>query len=396
MNQIEEITRQVLLNLKKEKKDSTPLNFYKEFCAEASRTHCEVLECDKLNILFPENSSYTKSNNYLEYLIQVVTEALFPSVALYLNNDLDDFVFKLQDNPSLIFEKQILDTYDKFTDNRFEKDRNVLQEKTTDIAKLVIFINDLLNNAIVTGSKSDEILSGIKEKINSIDVSKSTKEEFQNLQVTLLDAASDIQTHIKSVNESFKSSQSEVDQLKFRVHELEDQLKQVHKKTEKDFLTQTFNRRAFEDRLKTIEQKYERLGQNYAVVFFDLDHFKHINDTYGHEGGDVILKTFASILIKLTREIDIVARYGGEEFISLIHYKDTEEIFAYVSRVKNIVSKHKFIYNDHKIDLTFSAGLELRSNCNDATQTVVNADKLLYNAKSSGRNKIILWNKKEL
>lgn len=396
MNQIEEITRQVLLNLKKEKKDATPLNYYKEFCNEISRLKLDVKECKDIETLLPEISSNIEKNTSLEDLVQVITEALFPSVALYLNNDLDNFVFKLQDNPNLIFEKQILDTYSKFNDTRFEKDSYVLGEKTADIAKLIIFINDLLNNAITSGSKSDEILSSIKEKIHSIDVSKSTKEEFENLQITLLDAASDIQTQIQTVNESFKSSQNEVDMLRSRVHELEDQLKQAHKKTEKDFLTQTLNRRAFEDRLKQIEQKYERLDQNYAVVFFDLDHFKKINDTYGHEGGDVVLKTFASILIKLTREIDVVARYGGEEFISLIHYKDTQEIFSYVSRVKNIVSNHKFIYNHHKIELTFSAGLELRSNCDDAYETVSNADKLLYGAKTSGRNKIILWNKEEL
>lgn len=145
-----------------------------------------------------------------------------------------------------------------------------------------------------------------------------------------------------------------------------------------------------------IENRFRRDQEDYAIVFFDIDHFKNVNDTYGHDGGDIILKTFSSLLLKLTRDTDIIARYGGEEFIAILHYKESCELYKYIERIKTVVTQNKFIYQDNRIEIKFSAGVELRSNCNTAQESITNADKLLYKAKNTGRNKIIFWNNKEI
>ena len=148
-------------------------------------------------------------------------------------------------------------------------------------------------------------------------------------------------------------------------------------------------RRAYDRYSKKIDDNYNRNKVDYAVIFFDIDHFKKVNDTYGHDAGDVILSTFAKVLDKSTRDLDIVGRYGGEEFISLLHFNDVKEIETYISRVKSIVTEHKFKYDNLKIQITFSAGVTLRSENNSYSDAIKKADELLYQAKQTGRNKIV-------
>ncbi len=117
---------------------------------------------------------------------------------------------------------------------------------------------------------------------------------------------------------------------------------------------------------------------------------KKINDTYGHEAGDVILKTFAKILEKQTREYDAICRYGGEEFVVIVHFKLKRELLGYLKRVKTIVTENKFVYKDERIHITFSAGVATRSRYKHYDDAIKKADELLYEAKNSGRNKIVL------
>ena len=138
------------------------------------------------------------------------------------------------------------------------------------------------------------------------------------------------------------------------------------------------------------------LNIQYAIIFFDLDHFKKINDTYGHSGGDMILSTFGKILNKYTRDMDIVGRYGGEEFIAIVHYNLKRELLQYIKRIKNIVTQNKFIYQDNKISITFSAGVTLRDDHKTYESALQKADMLLYEAKEAGRNKIIFEDGKSL
>jgi len=159
-----------------------------------------------------------------------------------------------------------------------------------------------------------------------------------------------------------------------------------------DYLTGLLNRRSYEIEIKKFEKKYSVFDASYAVVFLDIDHFKSINDTYGHDCGDSILKTFAQILKMLTRDEDKVVRYGGEEFVCLIRYDDHREVLKYVKRIKSLIEKNNFVFNNKKIKVQFCAGVALRNNYVSYSEAVNEADKLLYKAKHSGRNKIIVDN----
>jgi diguanylate cyclase (GGDEF)-like protein len=126
----------------------------------------------------------------------------------------------------------------------------------------------------------------------------------------------------------------------------------------------------------------------YAVSFFDIDFFKKVNDTYGHDAGDIVLKTFAQLLKKSLRKTDIIARYGGEEFIVLSIIKDEAHLPLFLSRLKKIVNENKFIYKEHKLKVTFSSGVVIRSKYDSFEDAIKKSDDLLYEAKRNGRNQI--------
>ena len=332
----------------------------------------------------------------IDNMSKLLQDSLQPSISLSIGNDLHSFCIKIGDSPSLIFESSIQKEIEKFIEKRFEVDKKVVAQKTADIARLISLMSKYLGDAIDSNRNGSNNVSNIKNEINSINISSSTKEELNKLQSKLVQAAITIENEMTSVSKNLKDGKNEVELLETRVKQLEQELTETKLQSTKDFLTGTLNRKAYDEEIKKFENGFIREGQNYAIVFFDIDHFKNVNDTYGHDCGDVILKTFAALILKLTRDSDIVARYGGEEFVVALHYKNNEELYEYVTRIKSVIVRNKFIYKEHKIKLTFSAGVQLRTQNPSAQVAITNADKLLYQAKQTGRNKIIFWNGKEI
>ncbi|MFA9375074.1 MAG: GGDEF domain-containing protein, partial [Poseidonibacter sp.] len=228
----------------------------------------------------------------------------------------------------------------------------------------------------------------IKEKIQSINLTKDGLDELADLQNELIGAASLIEEEMSAVSSKLKSGKSKVEELEEKVKSLEEELNRTKNESMTDHLTGLLTRRAYSNEIRKIENSYQRNHSQYAVVFFDLDHFKKINDTYGHDGGDVILKTFAKVLEKCTRENDIVGRYGGEEFVAIVHFNLNRELLQYLKRVKTIVTANDFKYKDKKVKVTFSAGVAIRSNHVSYASAIQKADMLLYESKKNGRNQI--------
>lgn len=415
MEDIANITKQTILNLERKNIDATPREYTKEFCKIAKEISFTINDCqyfyDSLDKLTPEERKGKRietiydlvdvllkrvDTKSLDKISDLLQKSLRPSIALKIGDDLQSFSIKIGDSPSLIFEESIQQEMEKFIEQRFEVDKKVVAKKTADIARLITLMSKYLSDAIDSKKKGSNNVSDIKDKIRSIDISNNSKAELDKLQTKLVNAAITIEQEISTVNKNLENGRDEVSKLEDRIKELEKELQETKKKNTKDYLTGTLTRRAYETELKKFDEKYKRLGLDFAIIFFDIDHFKKVNDNYGHDGGDVILKTFAKLLMKLTRDIDIVGRFGGEEFVVALHYKDERELEKYISRIKNVVTKNKFVYLQNKVHITFSAGVHLRSKNNNIEQTINNADNLLYEAKRSGRNKIIFWDGKEL
>lgn len=415
MNSISNISKQTIENILKNKKELTPEEYTKEFCKLAKKVKLSVGECEyfkeTLSKIGKDELGKNKAESVydlVDILIQRVPQrnlenmsamlqtSMKPSISLSIGDDLQSFCIQIGDSPSLIFEESIQQEMQKYIQNRFNVDQHVLSQKTADIARLVSLMNKYLGDAIESNQDGSSNVKDIKNQIESICPIKSTHEDLGKLQNKLVEAAKTIENEMSNVNKNLESGQSEVLILEQKIQTLEQELKESQVNNRKDHLTKTLNRRSLEEELIKIENKFKRDKRDYAIVFFDIDHFKDVNDVYGHEAGDIILKTFASLLMKLTRDTDTIGRYGGEEFIAILDYKNNEELYKYIERIKSVVTRNKFIYREQKIEIKFSAGVEIRSNCKTSNDTVVNADKLLYDAKHNGRNKIMFWNRKEI
>ena len=162
--------------------------------------------------------------------------------------------------------------------------------------------------------------------------------------------------------------------------------------TTKDGLTNLYVRDVLDIFLRKEIDNAKRQNSYVSFMLIDIDDFKKVNDTYGHECGDVVLSTFGKILEKSIRDIDLVARYGGEEFIAIIHFNLDRELLMLLKRIKSIVTENSFIYQDKKLKITFSAGVTIRNKYPTYDIALQKADSLLYKAKDSGRNKILLDN----
>ena len=159
-----------------------------------------------------------------------------------------------------------------------------------------------------------------------------------------------------------------------------------------DGLTGISNRPNMEQSLLSEFERSKRYNSPLSVVLLDVDHFKDVNDSYGHQKGDEILVTFASILKKFCRANDIAARYGGEEFLMILPQSNAQGAFKIAERVREEIMKMSFVGNDSKFSVTTSCGVaELNRDYMKNTDQLINvADNAMYEAKNSGRNKTII------
>jgi len=155
-----------------------------------------------------------------------------------------------------------------------------------------------------------------------------------------------------------------------------------------DPLTKTNNRTAFSDSLQREINLSLRNSRDLSLVFFDIDHFKQVNDTYGHECGDMVLASAANCIKESLRGSDIVFRYGGEEFVILLSDTDLAGAKTISERIRSKIEKHTIAYGMNTLKLTASLGIStLRKN--DTPESLTKrADAAMYLAKENGRNQI--------
>lgn len=158
-------------------------------------------------------------------------------------------------------------------------------------------------------------------------------------------------------------------------------------------MTGLYNRRYLEDFLFKQLHQAERSKSSLAVLMIDLDHFKKINDTFGHDAGDAALKEVGVLLQEDTRPGDTAARYGGEEFIILLYGIDTESAKNRAETLRNTISKLQIKYGAQQVgQITASIGIALYpEDAKTSSELIEAADKALYQAKSKGRNQVVMF-----
>ncbi len=161
----------------------------------------------------------------------------------------------------------------------------------------------------------------------------------------------------------------------------------------RDSLTWLYNHQYFQVHMKEALNSAKREKEPLGLIMMDIDHFKHFNDTYGHQAGDFVLKRAAAIFNSELRGSDMVARYGGEEFVAILPRRTIEEAYSIAERIRKVFAKTKFEFEEKDLNITLSAGVSAfkPSISKDIPKELLVkcADEALYKAKNEGRNRVI-------
>ena len=231
-----------------------------------------------------------------------------------------------------------------------------------------------------TDEKTKKIIrQGLEQKIpvrvTIMNYSKYGEEYWLDLSILPLKNSRDVVTH-------FVAIQRDVTEQKNIEKKLE-----ILSRT--DSLTELLNRRAFNEISENEFSRFKRNGDVYTILMIDIDHFKSINDTYGHETGDFAIKEIAKICQTNLRLHDTVARIGGEEFCVLLPFTNKQTAYKIAEKLRKIISNTLVTTKDYNISMTISIGIS-EVNGEDIDHMIVfkRADENLYKAKNSGRNRV--------
>lgn len=245
-------------------------------------------------------------------------------------------------------------------------------DKEKDLKKILEKVEEKLEE---TAKGVSEHSDKIKEKKDNIETEEDIQKIIIDLNETILitDGLVKFIYQQKKIIEKIKKELSEKDELIY-----------------KDELTGLLNRRAFERDIRELVKS----NIPFSIAMIDLDNFKQINDTYGHQFGDEVLKGFAEVAEHTLRDSDRKYRVGGEEFIILLPKNDIPAAYKAIERLRENFNKKEFEYNGKKLHFSFSAGLTEFKGCKTSVDNCINellnkADSLLYKAKSYGKNVVM-------
>ena len=204
---------------------------------------------------------------------------------------------------------------------------------------------------------------------------------------------SELQARVRSLLR-IKALQEKVANRERELSEMNDRLLLISRT---DGLTGIANRRHIEERLHEMWEHASRLNEPLSCVMCDIDKFKSVNDTYGHQAGDAVLKQFAEVLTHEAREIDRVGRYGGEEFIVLLPGTVLDAAVTFAERVRSAIEERTFTFEGGSLRRTVSAGVAAwpHPRVHSHEELIKAADSALYVAKETGRNRVIRFDSRE-
>ncbi len=268
--------------------------------------------------------------------------------------------------------------------------------------------SDLVNRMmpdLPTGQAANILVESVKEMIASLNqdmrqyeagiTAHSEKLEGQQSDIKNLvtpEVWSLLEGHLSAVLEANANMKQQVAEAEAKLANQEKQMAQLQRKTRSDPFTGALNRYAMEEDLSEEFTRSCRYKRPFGIILADIDFFKKVNDTYGHQTGDEVLKTFVKLLRKSLREVDLIYRYGGEEFIILLPEADLDSAATAAERVRKCVESHVLRHKTIEaitIKITVSLGVTCLADTDRQYQDLIKrADDALYRAKNSGRNRV--------
>lgn len=185
-----------------------------------------------------------------------------------------------------------------------------------------------------------------------------------------------------------QEAHAQAEQAEQRILALESELAQVSSLVREDQLTGALNRRGLDEAFTRELARADRLVAPLSIALLDIDHFKKLNDSLGHQAGDAALQHLTRVVRELLRPTDSLARYGGEEFLILLPNTDLEEAERILKRLQRELTRQFFLHDNDKVLITFSAGIAERGHEEAQAALISRADAAMYRAKAAGRNRV--------
>ena len=355
------------------------------------------------NPYLENNHTYTKDN---ELLIKI-NPAWMTRQLSEMSNKTENYYFKITSlnpvnpvNTPDEFEKKALDDLEKNKDKKFYT--NMEKDKYNLLGSLKVEPSCLECHAH-QNYKLGDVIGGLRVSVpidnytQNIEILES-KTNFL-FTITILTSFIFIFIIIFTINSIYsreisitKLNKTLERKVSIRTKELRDANKKLIEISIKDYLTNIPNRRHFFEIGTKSLHIAKRENSDLSVICIDIDLFKNINDTYGHNIGDEILKLVSSNMNKYIRKSDVIARIGGEEFSILLNNTNEENAYLLAEKIRTQIESS--IYKNDKIEIktTISLGIsQLRAEDDDLDSIIIRADKALYEAKNTGRNKSVIY-----
>lgn len=329
----------------------------------------------------------TDENLVYKELAQVIISSMVPSIAPSMNDELAAVSSQIRQDPALLNTPAMLDDLRYMIKKRIKLDKDALKETVVTFDEIMDKISMQLISLIEESNSSNQNITKIKRELSGINI--KDEKNFEVAHSKLIKVAENLENETKKLNLSLTAKEDEIKNLSGRVHELEEALQLANKESRSDFLTKLNNKRALDENLQYVDEEYNRYKKDFSVIFIDIDHFKNINDTYGHDAGDSVLRAFASILKRTARKVDVVGRWGGEEFLVILPSTNKSGATNFAEKFRERLSSAKFMYKNQRMEITASFGVASRKESANLADLIKEADKRLYTAKETGRDRVV-------
>lgn len=339
-----------------------------------------------------------------EIFIQLLERMVVPVALIKKVEDLKGYLEVGEDKDWRLSLKKIVQFINEVRFQQYQEEgeyEDFLQEITNRLQEMVQYLVEENNQIENSERKSTEInkavgkeVDGMREGIEAAD----SLDALQGVVNSRLDAISRFMLqHSQFEKERYDSSKTNLSNMQEKINSLEKEtavlkvsLAEKSREAMYDALTEIPNRLFYEKRIKEDVARWQRFDTPLSIAVWDVDKFKNVNDTYGHKAGDKVLKAIAQILNKRIRETDFLARYGGEEFVMLLPGTIEEETLRLANELRQAVADCAFHYNDKSVDITISCGISGFRTDDTLERVFERADKALYQAKESGRNRCVI------
>ncbi len=281
--------------------------------------------------------------------------------------ELDDFSRQLK---NLFFQKTLI--------------QGVIEQERDELKNIILIMAGTLTSFLDVGG---EFNSNLDSYAKQLQVVKDIH-EIQAVRDLLLKETLSLKEHTSRMIDEVNQANQRVESANQKIEKLKKQMEKIKQEVSIDPLTRVDNRRAFDAKIKQEFASFKRYGSKSSMIMIDIDHFKMVNDTYGHRTGDGVLRVVAGIIKKEIRDIDSLARYGGEEFAVILPHTVLSPALEVAERLRAKVEESRFSYRGKQFSVTISLGVgEIRED--DTLEAFIQrVDAALYAAKDAGRNQV--------